>query len=76
MYRDCQGCPKNLSRRGVEDRDECSKVGEAVSKTAWAGSIPCRPCQTLNVMCSLRGEHPTKRCAGWAGAGETRHMRS
>lgn len=24
---------------------ECSKAGEAVSKTAWVGSIPNRPCQ-------------------------------
>ncbi len=26
-------------------RGECSKAGEAVSKTAWVGSIPNRPCQ-------------------------------
>lgn len=25
-------------------RGECFKVGEAVSKTAWVGSIPNRPC--------------------------------
>ena len=25
-------------------RGECSKAGEAVSKTAWVGSIPNRPC--------------------------------
>ena len=26
-------------------RGECSKAGEAVSKTAWVGLIPNRPCQ-------------------------------
>lgn len=31
---------------GALYRGECSKVGEAVSKTAWVGSIPYRPCHT------------------------------
>ena len=29
---------------GSPYRGECSKAGEAVSKTAWVGSIPNRPC--------------------------------
>lgn len=45
---------------GALYRGECSKVGEAVSKTAWVGSIPYRPCQKTGppqkAECLLRGE--------------------
>lgn len=36
---------KRLSAAGSRYGGECTKAGEAVSKTAWVGSIPNRPCQ-------------------------------
>ena len=54
-------------------RGECSKAGEAVSKTAWVGSIPNRPCHRRDLLPRSRTERkPAKvvfpvRCTKAAG---------
>lgn len=54
-------------------RGECSKAGEAVSKTAWVGSIPNCPCHRRDLLPRSRTERkPAKvvfpvRCTKAAG---------
>lgn len=55
---------------GSPYRGECSKAGEAVSKTAWVGSIPNRPCHIPR--CSSVGRAPDLGSGGrWF---ETSHL--